>query len=208
MHIKIYFNDKPLFLCDNIDEVIEPYIHHDDAVFIDELNNHTVKAMLHEMQQEKIHAVVMQHPDLVELKKAVFKKMVVIQAGGGLVRNEKDELLLIYRRGKWDLPKGKLDDGETLEECAVREVSEETGLMNIELISPLLITYHTYQEGTRLILKESHWYTMVATMAQPLVAQTEEDIAEVKWIHTEDIPHYLPLSFPSVRDVLEAGATK
>ena len=78
MYIKIYFDEKPLFLCDTIDAVIEPYLHHDDAVFIDELNNHTVKAMLHEMQQEKIHAVVMQHPDLVELKKAVFKKMVCV----------------------------------------------------------------------------------------------------------------------------------
>ena len=74
MYIKIYFNDKPLFLCDNVDEMIEPYLHHDDAIFIDELDSHTVKSMIHEMQVEKVHAGVFFHPDLEELKKAFFKK--------------------------------------------------------------------------------------------------------------------------------------
>ena len=131
MYIKIYFNDKPLFLCDAVDETIEPYVHHDDAVFIDELDTHTVKTMLHEMQQEKVHAGVFLHPDLEELKKAFFKKFVQIQAAGGLVENENGEWLLIHRRGKWDLPKGKLEKGEKLDECAVREVEEETGLKKV-----------------------------------------------------------------------------
>ena len=144
MYIKIYFGDKPLFLCDNIDAVIEPYVHHDDAVFIDELNAHAVKAMIHEMQLEKIHAGVFFHGKLEELKKAFFKKFTIVQAAGGMVKNEKNETLLIFRRGKWDLPKGKLDKGESLEECAVREVEEETGLKNVKLVSPLIITYHTY----------------------------------------------------------------
>ena len=116
MYIKIYFNDKPLFLCDTIDEVIEPYVHHDDAVFIDELDTHTVKAMIHEMELSKIHAGVFFHSKLNELKKAFFKKFTLVQAAGGLVKNESDEILLIFRRGKWDLPKGKLDKGESLEE--------------------------------------------------------------------------------------------
>ncbi len=104
MYIKIYFGDKPLFLCDNIDAVIEPYVHHDDAVFIDELNAHAVKAMIHEMQLEKIHAGVFFHGKLEELKKAFFKKFTIVQAAGGMVKNEKNETLLIFRRGKWDLP--------------------------------------------------------------------------------------------------------
>ena len=128
MFLKIYFNDKPLFLCDEVDETIQPYIHHDDAVFIDELNTHTVKSMIHEMEQPAVHAGVFYHEKLEELKKAFFKKFTLVQAGGGLVRNEKKEILIIFRRGKWDLPKGKLDKGEKLEDCAVREVEEETGL--------------------------------------------------------------------------------
>ncbi len=203
MFIKIYFNDKPLFLCDNIDETIEPYVHHDDAVFIDELNSHTVKSMIHEMQLEKIHAGVFFHDDLDALKKAFYKKFTIIQAGGGLVLNEKNEILLIFRKGKWDLPKGKLDKGEIISACAIREVEEETGLKNVKLIEPLIITYHTYHEGSRFILKESHWYTMKVSGNQTLTPQTEEDILEVKWITKEEAKQYFPECYPSVVDVLE-----
>ena len=68
MFIKIYFDNKPLFLCDTVDETIQPYVHHDDAIFIDELNSHTVKSMIHEMETEKVHAGVFYHPDLKELQ--------------------------------------------------------------------------------------------------------------------------------------------
>lgn len=203
MYIKIFFNDKPLFLCDQVDETIEPFLHHDDAVFIDELDNHTVKSMIHEMQLEKVHAGVFIHPDLEELKKAFFKKFTFIQAAGGIVQNENSELLLIFRRGKWDLPKGKLDKGESLEDCAVREVEEETGLKQVKLVEPLLITYHTYHEGTKFILKESHWYSMKVSGQQELVPQTEEDILETKWVAADALEPYLKNSFPSVVDVLK-----
>ncbi len=203
MYIKIYFNDKPLFLCDNIDEEIQPYIHHDDAIFIDELNSHTVKAMIHEMQLEKIHAGVFFHPDLDELKKAFLKKFTLIQAGGGLVQNEKKEILLIHRHGKWDLPKGKLDEGEKIKECAVREVEEETGLKKVKLVSPLCTTYHTYHEGARFVLKESHWFTMKVIGEQRLEPQTEEGIHEIRWIAPKDVEQFFPESYPSVVDVIK-----
>lgn len=208
MYIKIYFGDKPLFLCNAIDETIEPYVHHDDAVFIDELDAHTVKSMIHEMQLEKIHAGVFLHADLEALKKAFFKKFTLIQAAGGLVYNEEKQVLLIHRRGKWDLPKGKLDKGETLEACAVREVEEETGLQEVALISPLMITWHTYHEGTKFILKESHWYTMRVNGVPPLVPQAEEDILQALWVGTNELSKYIPEAFPSVKDVLEAGLHK
>jgi 8-oxo-dGTP pyrophosphatase MutT (NUDIX family) len=206
MYIKIYFNDKPLFLCNKIDAVIEPYTHHDDAVFIDELDSHTVKSMIHEMQQENVHAGVFLHNDLPALQHAFYKKFTLIQAAGGLVTNEANEILMIYRRGKWDLPKGKLDAGETLAECAVREVEEETGLRNIELIVPLITTYHTYHEGSRFMLKESYWYTMHVKGKQQLVPQTAEDIHDIKWVNKTELETYKNNSFPSVVDVLQAWA--
>ncbi|MBI5372275.1 MAG: NUDIX hydrolase [Sphingobacteriales bacterium] len=202
MFIKIYFGDKPLFLCDTVDEQLSPYIHHEDTVFIDELDSHTVKSMLHEMEQEKIHAGVFVHPSLDELKKAVFKKFTLVKAAGGLVVNGKNEWLLIFRRGKWDLPKGKLDPGEKLEACAVREVEEETGLQKIKLLSPLCITYHTYHEGTKFILKESHWFQMSVGGEPSLVPQTEEDIQEAKWVKPAGLQEYLEDTYPSVAEVL------
>ncbi len=202
MFIKIYFNDKPLYLCDEVDETIQPFVHHDDAVFIDELDSHSVKSMIHEMELNAIHAGVFYHDDLEALKKAFFKKFTIVQAAGGLVQNEKKDILLIFRRGKWDLPKGKLDKGESLEDCAVREVEEETGLENVELIAPLTITYHTYHEGTRFILKESHWYTMKVNGQQQLVPQNSEGIEEIIWVKPKELGKYLDKSFPSVADVL------
>lgn len=203
MYIKIYFDDKPLFLCDTVDEDLQPYIHHDDAIFIDELDSHTVKSMIHEMQLAKIHAGVFYHSNLEELRKAFYKKFTIIQAAGGLVLNEKKEILMIFRRGKWDLPKGKLDKGEKLEDCAVREVEEETGLQKIKLLSPLTITFHTYHEGTKYVLKESHWYNMKVSGDQKLVPQTEEDIHAIKWVTTKEAEKLFPDCFPSVIDVIK-----
>lgn len=203
MYIKIYFNDKPLFLCDEIDPAIEPYKHHDDAIFIDELSVHTVKAMIHEMELQKIHAGVFLHSNLEELKKAFWKKFTIIQAAGGLVTNKKHEVLMIFRRNKWDLPKGKLDPGETLEQCAVREVEEETGLRNISLQKHLLTTYHTYHESGKFILKESYWYNMSINDEQALIPQAEEQIADARWVKKTQLPELLNNTFPSVKDVLE-----
>lgn len=202
MYIKIYFGEKPLFLCDEVDDHVQEYLHHEDTVFIDELDTHSVNAMIHEMQQQKIHAGVFFHPDLEELRKAFYKKFTIVLAAGGLVMNEKKELLLIFRRGKWDLPKGKLDKGEKMQSCAVREVEEETGLKNISLIQPLQISYHTYHEGTKFILKESHWYSMEVNGQQELIPQAEEDIHEAKWVKPSQLKHYFDKSFPSVVDVL------
>lgn len=204
MYIKIYFNDKPLYLCDTLDETIQPYVHHDDAIFIDELNSHTIKTIIHEMQHASVHAGVFFHPDLDALKKIFFKKFTLVQAAGGLVLNEDKEILLIFRRGKWDMPKGKLKKGEKLEDCAIREVEEETGLKKVKLVLPLTITYHTYHEGTRFILKESYWFTMKVRGEQTLVPQTEEDIHELRWVKANELDKYRKDAYPSIGDVLQA----
>jgi len=203
MYIKIYFNDKPLFLCDKLDAAIEPFRHHDDAIFIDEFSAPAIKSMIHEMELQKIHAGIFIHSNLEELKKAFWKKFTIIQAAGGLVSNKNNEILMIFRRGKWDLPKGKLDKGETLEQCAVREVTEETGLQSISLQKALVTTYHTYHESGKFILKESHWYKMTTAGKQPLAPQAEEDIAEARWVKKTGLPELMKNTFPSIKDVLE-----
>jgi 8-oxo-dGTP pyrophosphatase MutT (NUDIX family) len=203
MFIKIYFDAKPLFLCDAVDETIQPYVHHDDAIFIDELNTHTVKSMIHEMEQPKIHSGVFYHPELDKLKSAFFKKFAFVQAAGGVAQNEEKKLLMIFRRGKWDLPKGKLDKGERLEDCAIREVEEETGLQNIKLVSPLTITYHTYHEGARFILKESHWFTMQVKGEQQPAPQIAEGITEVRWLTAPEAEQLFEECYPSVSDVIK-----
>jgi 8-oxo-dGTP pyrophosphatase MutT (NUDIX family) len=205
MFIKIYFNDKPLFLCDRMTDEISVYAHHDDAVLIDEFSHAAVNSMIHEMRQPKVHAGIFIHDDLDALKKAVFKKFVLAQAGGGLVVNEKGEYLFMFRREKWDLPKGHLDPGESLEECAIREVGEETGLTHVRLDGPLLVTWHTYDENGKHILKETHWYRMTATDSQRVVPQQEEDITALKWAAPEEMGTLLKNTFPSIIDVVKAA---
>ncbi len=202
MYIKIYFGDKPVFLCDAIDETIHEYMHHPDAVFIDEISGPALKSLLHEIVKEEFHAGILWNEDLEKLKKVFFKLFVPITAAGGLVENEKGEFLLIHRRGKWDLPKGKLEKGESIEACAVREVEEETGLQNLELKKLITITYHTYDEFGKHMLKDSHWYRMNVSGKQVLTPQTEEDIVEVKWVKKKDLKLYLDNSYPSIKDVL------
>ena len=205
MHIKIYFNDKPLFLTDSITAEIEPYAHHDDAVLIDELSHGGINSMIHEMRQDKVHAGIYLHNNVEELKKAFWKKFILIKAAGGLVKNEADELLFIFRRGKWDLPKGKLDDGETLEQCAVREIQEETGLQEVALKKRLVTTWHTYDESGHHILKETAWYLLAASKAQPLTPQTVEQITQIEWGSPDDLQKYVSNTFPAIIDVLRAG---
>jgi 8-oxo-dGTP pyrophosphatase MutT (NUDIX family) len=205
MYIKIYFNEKPLFLCDEMNQEIKNYAKHDDAVFIDEFSNASVNSMIHEMKLEKVHAGIFLHKDLEQLKKSFWKKFLVIKAGGGLVQNENDELLFIFRRNKWDLPKGKLDKGETIEQCAVREVEEETGIKNIVLKKRILVTNHTYDENGKHILKETYWYKMKATADQELVPQLEEQITELRWLTAEEAHGIFKKTYPSIGEVLHAA---
>ncbi len=104
-----------------------------------------------------------------------------IEAAGGLVFNEKKEVLVMFRRGSWDLPKGKIDDGETPEIAAVREVQEETGLKDVTLDSFFRNTYHTYPLKGKRILKRTYWYLMHTTETK-LTPQTEEDIEIVEFV--------------------------
>lgn len=202
-YITIYFDDKPVFLCDEITKEINEYRHHPDAVFMDEISTPGINSLLHEINKERFHAGIIFGKDLSKLKKQFFKHFHVIQAGGGLVKNIDQEILLIFRLGKWDLPKGKLDENESIEECALREVSEETGLTHLKIIRPLEVTYHTYVLFGKHNLKETHWFEMSATKAEKLIPQTEEDITEIKWVKKEELSPFLLNTFPTIATVLK-----
>lgn len=204
MYIKIYFGEKPLYLTDRLDAAMEPLVHHDDTILIEELSAPAVKSMIYEMELPNIHAGVFLYPDLEAAKKAFWKKFELVRAGGGAVWNERKEILFIFRRGKWDLPKGKLDEGETIEACAQREVEEETGLTAVQLTRPLLTTYHTYHESGKHLLKETSWFEMQASASQSLVPQAIEDIHAVEWLGKNQWQKVLDNTFPSIKDVLAA----
>jgi 8-oxo-dGTP pyrophosphatase MutT (NUDIX family) len=127
----------------------------------------------------------------------------IIEAGGGMVFNPKGELLMMLRRGQWDMPKGKLDEGETIEACALREVEEETGISNLKLNGKLQTTYHTYPFQGKTVLKPSHWFKMECTGTEDLVPQTEEDITELRWVNKIEAAALANQAFPSIREMIE-----
>lgn len=202
MHLKIYFNEKPLFLADAMDPEIEPYRHHEDTVLIDEFSTAALHSILHEMRRPQIHAGIFVHSSLDDLKKAFYKQFQVIQAAGGLLTNEREEILFIFRKGKWDLPKGKLDEGESIEECAIRETEEETGVSEITGGPALITTYHTYDESGHHILKETHWFKMTVTGRQTLKPQLEEQITDIRWVSEDALRDVVKNTYPLIRDVL------
>ena len=202
MHIKIYFDDKPVYLCDEIDKELNEILHHPDAVFIDEISNAALKSLLHEIVKPEFHAGVVWNNDLEKLKKAFFKNFTQIEAAGGIVQNEKKELLFIFRLDKWDLPKGKMEKGEDAETCAVREVEEETGVTKLKLKKKAGETYHTYNAFGKHFLKTTHWFYITCSSKQKLVPQTEEHIDLIKWVKTTDIKEPLKNTYASIKDIL------
>ena len=127
----------------------------------------------------------------------------VIEAAGGLVFNQKNETLMIFRNGKWDLPKGKLEAGESVESCAVREVEEECGVSDLKIIKKLKDTYHTYEIHGEFFLKRTFWYKMKCDFDGELIPQTREGITKVCWVKGDEISEKMKNSFENIKDVLD-----
>lgn len=152
------------------------------------------------------HAVKETKGSIIFAKKAPWKKFrrhfKKVVACGGLVVNDLGQILVIYRNGVWDLPKGKIEKGEKKKECAVREVEEECGINNVELIDKLITTYHTYEHKNDIVLKFNHWYLMRHSGNESLIPQTEEGITAVKWLSLENLEELTSNTFGSIKDVI------
>ena len=132
----------------------------------------------------------------------------IVDAAGGIVTNAEGKILFIYRLGKWDMPKGKIEKGESMEQAAVREVMEETSLKEIELQSFVNNTLHVYKERTgERVLKTTYWFHMSYSGEHDPLPQLEEGITEVAWKNTKQIlDDVFPNTFKNIRLILtEAG---
>lgn len=130
---------------------------------------------------------------------SVFK---YLEAAGGVVMNSKKERLFIYRFGRWDLPKGKIEKGETPAEAAIREVEEETGISGPSISHELPSTFHMYLHKDKWILKRNYWFAMQYIGDEPLIPQLEESIIRAEWIEKKGMDAIFSGTYSSLHDLL------
>ena len=161
-----------------------------------------IKALLLEINLKRKRRIIHFETDnAAKTFKKLCSQFKLIIAAGGIVKNQEGRILFIFRNGKWDLPKGKLEKGEDIETCAVREVEEECGISGVKLQDLCLITYHTYKQKDN-VLKPTYWYHMTYDGTEELIPQLEEGITKVKWVKPEKLAKVRKNTYTSINDVL------
>lgn len=199
---KIYYNNKPLLLTTG-SEALEQYPGYTVLQGATGPHFREALALLDKPGQT---GVIVADPSREQLEKELLWAFYPIHSGGGVVLNESGAVLMIFRRHKWDLPKGKQDEGEDIAACALREVQEETGLKHIEITHKIGHSLHIYPMNQQMVLKYTTWYLMKGSSKEQLLPQEEEKIEQAVWVRPADIPGLLHNSFETISDVLkEAG---
>ena len=214
----IFVNDIPIYFkkLDNSNLKKEDYDTHIDGssgivplklfsrVLIYDSNFLTITDLLKKMTIKKfikIYSITITLKDYSRVINKVKKMFKIIKAGGGVVKNNKEEILFIYRLKKWDLPKGKLDKGGNIKQCAKREVEEETKV-KVKLEKKITSTWHTYTSKKKFILKKTTWYKMYSLDSSKMKPQKKENIEKVEWMKNSTIKEILLNSYKTLNHVM------
>ena len=196
---KVFFNDRTVYFGDNFSRAFMK----NKGLFYKYNNLQELDELLGVFGEvSHIRNLYIFHEDilmLIEEFKACFN---YLEAGGGLVFNSKGEFLVIQRNGIWDLPKGKLEKGENFESAALREVEEETGLKGLQLVHPVISTYHTYVLKKKRMLKKTKWFEMIYQGRDEPVLEGEEGITDYRWAVPGETDFIRQNTYKSIMDVL------
>ena len=199
---KVFYNQRVVFFVDDANYLEE----NTKSIKYFFENKSRLKDVLDRFSNnENIQALYIIHPDIDCVFSQFMSFFTIVEAAGGLVKTPDERFLAIFRRGKWDLPKGKLEKSEPPEKGALREVEEECGISDLHLKKQLAITWHTYILANQPILKKTYWYDMTHSGNGKLKPQIEEEITEVKWLTKPDFPEIINNTFPSIVEVLKSG---
>lgn len=193
---KVFVNDKPLFLTNQVQKET------DFKLFL--LESVDIKKLIVKIFQNKIQKAFLYHPDEKLIMKTLRAKLPVEKAGGGLVYNKDGDVLFIFRNGKWDLPKGGTEKNETIEETAIREVEEETGVTGLAITEKLQRTYHIFKRNGRYKLKITQWFEMRTKYEGIPQGQADEGIERVEWVNPKNIKFLLENSYENIKLLFEA----
>lgn len=212
--MKIFVNDKPVELLSyeeldpaksydstfsNLEELPADIQWEEDILFHEPSHDMIIRLLylLRSRKMKELDSITLVTKEKKALKDFIKSRFLIVKAAGGVV-SKKEKVLMIFRLGKWDFPKGKFDKGETPEECAKREVEEETNV-KVKLGSPICNTWHTYTQNRKSILKKTYWYAMDSVNDSGMKPQEEEGIEDIAWLSEADAKTALINSYPSMR---------
>ena len=193
---KVFMNERPIILTDSL------FAESD----FDLLNykNTIISEIIHKLTEGSTKGIILLCADLQEAWRDFKSHFKVISASGGLVINKQLEFLFIFRGGKWDLPKGRIEKGEQIKEAALREVKEECGISKLKLGEFLITTYHIFFQNNQNRLKETHWFQMETTTKEVLIPQLEEGITIAIFKNKEESERALDNSYGNIHLVFKA----
>ncbi|GGZ27651.1 hypothetical protein GCM10007049_20620 [Echinicola pacifica] len=212
--MRIFINDKPLdilsldqlpegktFECtyESPEDLPAYAAFHDDVLIIRPSHDIIIKLLylLRTRKMKDLDSITIISSEVEAMKKFIKSRFQIIKAAGGVV-TKGDKVLFIHRLGKWDLPKGKFEKGETPEQCAVREVEEECAI-SVKRGRLICKTWHTYTQNRKSILKKTYWYAMQCKDDAGMKPQKEEGIDDIKWLIHQEAKVALVNSYPSMR---------
>lgn len=190
---KVFIYDKPVLIA-NKSEFL--------GSFEQFTNNSSVNEIISTLKSKSTIGAEVIVKDIEAYFKKFNKYFKFIVAAGGTVFNKKNELLVIYRLDKWDLPKGKLEKGEDIPTCAIREVEEECNVDGLTIIKELESTYHCYFHKNKWVLKRTYWFNMKTEYDGKLIPQTEEGIEKVTWLAKSDWDTIFDNTYNSIKEVI------
>ncbi len=194
MRIPIYVGSKIIFLTD------EPF--QSDAENSFPLKKFSLKEILRHLKKKQIQELFLYHHNSDKLLINFQKKIKTVVAGGGRVTNLLGETLFIFRNDKWDLPKGRIEKKETLEEGSLREVKEETGVKKLKMVGPIGPTYHLFKRNGETKLKITHWFDMTTTYSGPLSPEQSEGITKAEWLGSDQAQKAAQKAYANIASVL------
>ena len=188
---KVFVNDCPIILTEN-NNILTNYKK-------ETFNSHDIKSIVADLFENNQNGICIICNNLEEAWKQFQSNFKIQKAAGGKVLNLKNEVLFIYRFDKWDLPKGKLEKGESIEDCAVREVEEECGVTNLTIKKQLETTYHVFERKNKTILKITYWFLMKTDFSGVLIPQAEEAIKEAVFKNEFDTKIALQNTYENIK---------
>ncbi|MDG2147035.1 MAG: NUDIX domain-containing protein [Flavobacteriaceae bacterium] len=192
---KVFFNQKPIILSTQI-------IKNDDSCPLFYIKFSVADKIISALKKKSISSVVLYHPKKEKLEMHFNKLFSIVEAAGGLVINELNQYLFIYRNKKWDLPKGRMRKNEMIIDAAVREVGEETSVRDLIVKKQLPITYHIFKRNHKYKLKKTYWYLMETSYNGQLVPQLNEGIEKVVWKNKNEIDLLMKNAYKNIEVLL------